>query len=253
MKRSIKSLTGYKLNASNGEIGRVEEFFFDDETLTMRYLVVKTGSWLFGKKVLIPTEAVNKPDWEEKNFPVNLTIEEIENSPDIDTDKPVSRIQEMNLYQHLGWPHYWSPGAFSVGVWGLTGTVPITQERVNSNPPDYPSDADHNVHLRSTRELTGYLVYGINGEVGKLEDFIIDDDTWQLDFLVVDTGNWLSGKKVLLSPRCITEISWSRSSIFVNMPSDEIESRDEYDPYQPVNIVEEHHFYDYYGRPRDEQ
>src|SRR5687768_10649184 len=116
MKRSIKSLNRYTLAAIDGEIGTVEDFYFDDETLTVRYLIVKTGYWWFGKKILIPTKAVDNPDWESLKFPVNLSKEEVRNSPNIDTEKPVSRQEESELYNHFHWENYWNRGAFSVRV-----------------------------------------------------------------------------------------------------------------------------------------
>jgi uncharacterized protein YrrD len=249
MKRSIKSLNGYTLAAVDGEIGTVEEFYFDDETLTVRYLIVKTGYWWFGRKILIPTRAVGNPDCESLKFPINLTKEEVRNSPDIDTDKPVSRKHETELYNHFQWQNYWSPGALSVGVWGLTGTVPLVTERIPESENAATQEPDNDVHLRSTRELTGYSVHGTDSKVGKVEDFIIDDNTWKLTFFVVDAGSWMHGKKVLLSPGCVREISWSNSAIYVSMPAVAIENGPEYDPSKTVNVLYQNRFYDYYGRP----
>jgi hypothetical protein len=103
MKRSIKSLIGYTLHAADGEIGKVEEFYFDDQRWTIRYLIVRTGSWLLGRKVLISPQALGTTDWDNRAFPTTLTKEQIRNSPDIDTDEPVSRQQEERLYAHYPW------------------------------------------------------------------------------------------------------------------------------------------------------
>ena len=249
MKRSIKSLNGYTMAATDGEIGTVEDFYFDDESLTVRYVIVNTGYWWFGKKVLIPTDTLDNADWELKSFPINLTREEIRNSPDVDTEKPVSRQQEAGLHKYYGRPNYWSPGGFSVGVWGLTGTVPLATKRIPDENADSEDRRDYNVHLRSTQELKGYRIHGVDGKVGELDDFIIDDNTWKLHYLVIDTGGWLPGKRVLLSPKCIEEISWADATIFINLPADEIEKGPEYDPSNAVNVLHENLLYDYYGRP----
>lgn len=235
--------------ATDGDIGTVEEFYFDDETLTFRYMIVNTGYWWFGKKVLIPIDALDHADWTRKSFPISLTKDAIKNSPDIDTEKPVSRQQEADVNKHYGHPNYWSPGAFSVGVWGLNGTVPLTTARVSDDDIQSNQRQDFDLHLRSTRELTGYRVQGTDGKVGEIDDFIIDDHTWMLTYFVIDTGGWLPGKRVLLSPKCIREISWADSTIFVDMPENEIENSPEYDPSKAVNVMHENRLHDHYGRP----
>src|SRR5882762_2158057 len=118
MRRNIKSLAGFQVVASDGEFGKVDDFYFDDETWTIRYLVVKTGGWLFGRNVLISPAALKEPDWKNEKLPVNLTQEQIKNSPDIDTEKTVSRQQEIELYSHFGWPYY---GPVGVGFYGSMG------------------------------------------------------------------------------------------------------------------------------------
>ena len=251
MKRSIKSLIGYSMGTPGGETGTVTEFYFDDETLTVRYLIVKTGYWWFERKVLIPSEAVAKLDYERQSFLVDMTKHQIRNSPDIDTDKPVSRQQEAELYKRLQWPDYWSPGSFSVGVWGLTGTIPFATKKVSDKKFDSTNDSNYDFHLRSTRELTGYHIYGTDHEVGTVEDFVIDDNMWQLDFLVVDTGNWLPGKKVLLSPTCIKDINWASSTILVDIAATAIEKHPVYDPSASVNLLYEGLLYDKYGKAQN--
>jgi sporulation protein YlmC with PRC-barrel domain len=251
MKRSIKSLIGYSMGTPGGETGTVTDFYFDDETLTVRYLIVKTGYWWFERKVLIPSEAVAKLDYERQTFPVDMTKHQIRNSPDIDTDKPVSRQQEAELYKRLQWPDYWSPGAFSVGVWGLTGTIPLATKKGPGNKVDCTNDLNYDFHLRSTKELTGYHIYGTDDEVGIVEDFVIDDDIWQLNFLVIDPRNRLPGRKVLLSPTCITDINWASSTILADIAGKAIEQNPIYDPSASINILHEDLLYDKYGKPQN--
>ena len=242
MKRSVNSLIGYTLHATDGEIGEVKEFYFDDQTSTIRYVIVKTGGWLLGKEVLISPQALEKPDWETKTFPVNLTKEQIKNSPDIDTDKPVSRQQEELLYAYYPWTGYYSPFG---GWWGF----PVVMETDAEKQLQSERHKNDDRHLRSTSEIKGYTIHAVDGKIGEVEDFIVDDDTWRILFLVVDTGNWLPGKKVLLSPQWIKEMRWSTSEIIVDLSKDEVKHSPEYDPSQPVNEAYEHMLSDYYGRP----
>lgn len=251
MQRNAKSLIGFTMGATDGELGKVEGFYFDDETWTVRYLVVKTGGWLSGRKVLISPTALEGADWENETFPINLTKEQIKNSPDIDTEKPVSRQQEVELYSHYAWPYYGGTGAGFYGGMGMMGMassrIPfedrIAEQEFEKNPGD--------PHLRSTSEVKGYNIHATDGEIGEVEDFIIDDETWNVRLLVVDTGNWFPGKKVLISPKWITDVKWENSAVYVDIPVDAVKNSPEYDPSQPVHETYENNLYNYYGRSMD--
>jgi uncharacterized protein YrrD len=245
---NVKSLVGFTIGATDGEIGKVEEFYFDDETWTIRYLVVKTGGWLSGRKVLISPSAVNQPDWENEIFPVSLTKEQVKNSPDIDTDKPVSRQQEIELYSHYAWPYYGIAGVGFYGGIGMTGmaeTRAPLKESISAQNPDTQSG---DPHLRSTSEVKGYQIHATDGEIGEVEDFIMDDNSWTMRFMVVDTGNWFPGKKVLISPRWIRDMKWANSAVYVDLPADAIKNSPEYDFSKPIPEVYEIDLYAYYGR-----
>lgn len=251
MKRNIKSLVGYTIKATDGEIGKVEEFYFDDRTSTIRYMVVKTGGWFSGKKVLISPEAFQKPEWESKIFPVNLSKEEIKNSPDIDTDKPVSRQQEELMREYYSWPGYYGYG-YGIGYWGagLWG-YPLVEESTVEKEMKQMKATEHgyeNRHLRSIDEVTGYDIHATDGDIGEVEDFIIDDITWKIHFLVVKTGNWFSGKKVLISPQWIKNVKWQEQEVTVNHTKDEVKNSPEYDSSQPIDDSYEHCLNDYYGK-----
>jgi uncharacterized protein YrrD len=252
MKRSINSLLGYTIKGTDGEIGKVEEFYFDDRTSTIRYMVVKTGGWFSGKKVLISPDAFQKPDWEAKTFSVNLTKEKIKNSPDIDTDRPVSRQQEELMRGYYSWPGYYGYGMYGywgLGMWGYP--VVEAKERSAEKEMKQMKVTEHvhdNPHLRSTHEVTGYDIHATDSDIGKVEDFIIDDATWKICFLVVETGNWFSGKKVLISPKWIIDVKWQEQKVNINHSKDEVKNSPEYDFSQPINDTYEHSLYDYYGK-----
>ncbi len=245
MLRSIKELHGYTIHAADGPIGKAHDFYFHDDTWKVRYLVVDIGHWLPGRKVLLAPPAFGKPNWEHSTFPVALTREQVEKSPDIDTDKPVSRQQEIELHNHYGWPAYWiDPGT---GTWpAVTPMIPI--------PPAVPSETatteeGGDSHLRSTREIAGYHIHARNGDLGHVGDFIVDDEPWAIRYVVVHTGKWLPGKKVLVATEWVEELSYPERRVSVNLTRAAVEKSPEFDPAAGVNRQYEERLYDYYGRP----
>lgn len=255
MLRSVRKLEGYKIHAVDGEIGEVNDFYFDDESWNIRYLVVDTGSWLQKRLVLISPHALGKPDWKEKRFPVNLTKEKIQNSPSVDMDKPVSRQQETDLSDYYGWPYYWT----GLGA-GFPGTVPP----VNLNVPDQgfipgeegargetrKGESKGDPHLRSARDVIDYKIQADDDRIGNVEDFILEDDLWSIRYMVVDTGKWLlPGKKVLIALPWIQSIDWQESSVYVNLTAAEVEQSPEFHPDRIINKEFETELFKHYNRP----
>ena len=223
MERNIKSLVGYTMGTTDGEIGKVEEFYFDDKNWTIRYLIVKTGSWLFGRSVLIAPIALQKPDWARREFPVNLTKDQVSKSPDIDTHKPIARQHEIALYEHYQWQPYEESGFYSGGQWGVIPPAPLFNKRIledGANPSIQSETID--AHLRSTGRITGYHIHTSDGEIGHVTDFVIDDNTWEILYFVIDTHNWIGGKKVLISVKHIKEVKWENFQVIVDITSDDV-------------------------------
>jgi len=236
MLRSLKDLHGYTIHATDGDIGKVDEFYFDDKRWTVRYLVADTGNWLVDRQVLLSTVALGHPDWEKQVFPVALTKEQVENSPLIDANKAVSRQMEEELHAYFGWYPYWS-GAAAVAA--MVARKKASKDIAHSNPA-----------LRSTREVISYHIHAIDGEIGQVEDFIAEDDTWVIRYLVVNTRNLLPGKSVLIAPMWVERVSWATKEVYVNLSTESVKNSPEFDPSAPVNRVYELRLCDYYGRPK---
>jgi len=236
MQINTNKLIGYSLQATDGEIGKVETFYFNDDTWTIRYIVVKTGSWLSGRKVLISPEAVLKDSWEPESLPVNLTKEQVSSSPDIDTDKPVSRQQEAELFTHYPWKNYWGGGFYAGGISGITYPASTIDNTILNEPEtnDKPSGEDQ--HLRSTDKVAGYNIHATDGDIGHVNDFIMDDQTWQLLFFVVDTHNWFGGKKVLIPVSDIKEVQWDNSKVVIDITVDAVKSSKLFDESEFVHM-----------------
>lgn len=235
MLRSARDFRGQTVSALDGEIGRIADVLFDDEAWMVRHLVVDTGV-LFGRKVLIAPVAVRRADGAARRFEIDLTREAVKNSPSIDTDQPVSRRMERMMFDHYRWPYYW-------GVPAAAPTLPPDA----AAPPIEPEAGDS--HLRTAHEVEGYDIEARDGGIGHLEDFIIDDQTWTIRYVVVDTSNWWFGRKVLVDPEWIDAIEWSPRRIHVDLPRQVIKEGPPWDPEQPINREYEARLYDYYGRP----
>lgn len=252
MLHSAKELKGLKIAATDGELGTVDDLFFDDEHWTIRYLVVDTGGWITGRDVLIPINALMEGDWVNETIRVNLTKRQIETSPGVSTDAPVSRQNETSLYQHYGYPYYWN----GPNLWG-TMVFPVALAQAPTPDPemrygdtrlaeDRPSG---DPHLRSIKEVTGYKIHATDDTVGHVEDFLVDDKDWSIRLMVVDTKNWLPGKDVLISPQRIADVNWGEQKVKVDASRDAIENSPEYEPANPPPFGSKYDLYRRFGTP----
>lgn len=205
MLRSMKDIQGYVLGAQDGEIGRCSYFLFDDQSWTVGYIVADTLKWLPGRKALISPISIGEADGTTRRLHVGLTKDQIKASPPLDDDAPVSRQYEIALNQHYHWAHYWDESS----AWG---SYPhprlLNQDKTNQQVP-LNVDADPN--LRSTKEVMGYHIQASDGDIGHIHDFIMDQDSWTIRYLVIDTSNWMpASKKVLVAPNWVDQVDWGR-------------------------------------------
>jgi uncharacterized protein YrrD len=228
MLRSIKQLYGDKLRATDGEIGHIKDFYFDDQKWAVRYVVVDTGSWLSGRKVLISPHVFTNFDLDGVCRGLNLTKKQIETSPALASHKPVSRQYEEEYYRYYGWPDYWDGD----GLWGMS-PVPILERTTDTRTAaQFRADTSPvqgvDTHLRSTQALNGYHIQTGDGAIGHVIDFIVDHATWAICHLVVETGHWFSGKEIVISPKQIVRISYEESKVFVSVTKEAILKAPEY-------------------------
>jgi len=226
-----KALNGYKLNSLDGEIGKVKEFFFDDKHWAIRYLIVDAGGWLIGRQVLISPYALSEVNQEEHHIDVRLTKKQIEESPTLDTDRPVSRQFEDSYYGYYGWNPYWGgPSIWGSNSYPYTGGdyANVMGDRMRATEPSRVEKASWDHHLRSTHDVTGYNIQATDGDIGHIQDFIIDDVSWAIRYLIVDTRNWWPGKKVLVSTKWIDRVSWNESKVFVKLSLEAVRQSPEY-------------------------
>lgn len=234
------ALKGFKLDCLDGEIGSVREFYFDDQHWTIRYLVADTGGWLNGRMVLISPYALLGAVKENEAIAVNLTQQQIQESPSWDSDKPVSRQFEVDYHGYYGWPMYWGGPL----MWGAYPYLVRDPENWSA-----PEETEHSwdPHLRSTDAVTGHDIQATDGDIGHVVDFIIDDENWAIRYLVVDTGHWWPGKKVLVSPVWIERVSWSELKVFVKLNREAVKASPEYTDEALVTREYESGLFRHYG------
>jgi hypothetical protein len=244
MLRNASQLKGFTIRALDGDLGTVDEFYFDDDTWTIRYLTVETGGWLGGRPVLVSPLSVVKAEWQDKRLDVSLTKKQVEDSPNIDTHKPVSRQHEQAFYGYYGYPYYWD-GPYGVGLYPLGAPAPVNAPREGVLDTSDSTD----IHLRSTAGVAGYYVEASDGEIGHVKGFVVDDEGWTIRYMEVATRNWWPGKKVLVSPAWIRKVSWAESKVFVRLSREAIQSGPEYVESNPVTREYEDRLYAHYGQP----
>jgi uncharacterized protein YrrD len=257
MLHKVNDLSGFRVVAADSEIGYVEEFYFDDERWTLRYVVVNTGNWLVERQILVSPFAIRQVDWENHQLHVALTKSQVEKSPDIETHKPVSRQMEAKYADYYGYPYYWG----SPLLWGAVSFPLLTSQQSRAalngstvehastdgaipNPKDFADD----VHLRSTQEVSTYSIAATDGEIGHVEDFIVEEASWAIRYLVIDTHKWWAGKKVMIAPKWIASIDWAQASVHVRLSREGIRQSPAYDGSVLLSRTYEEQLYGHYGQ-----
>jgi hypothetical protein len=248
MLRNAKDLHGFTIRATDGELGTVDHLYFDDETWAIRYFTVETGGWLGGRPVLISPMSVIQTEWQARRLDVALTKKQVEDSPDIDTHQPVSRRHEALYNRYYGYPYYWG-GPY------LWGAAPYPADVMM--PPMVPLDAleegiksqSADSHLRSTGDVTGYSIEAVDGELGHVDGFVVNDEAWAIRYMEAATKNWWPGKKVLVSPAWIERVSWADSKVYTGLTREAIQNAPEYVESELITREYENRLYFHYGRP----
>ena len=249
---AASALKGYAIEATDGRIGWVEDTLFDDESWKVRWLVIKTGSWLMERRVLVHPSAIRQADFASQVLTVALSKAQVEASPSLAQDEPVSRQMESRVYDYYGWDPYWGPNFFPQG--GVTMGLPLSSPfmggvgiREAERHEIIPEDGDP--HLRSVAAVTGYHIRATDGTIGHIENLLIDDTGWGIHYLVIDTKNWWLGQHVLLSPYAVRRIDWADREILVDVSRDVVKGSPPWDPAAIIDRAYEQRLHTYYGWP----
>ncbi|MBJ6126990.1 PRC-barrel domain-containing protein [Microvirga sp. BT325] len=244
-------MKGLSIQASDGEIGSISDVLFEDDTWRARWLVVDTGPWLMGRSVLLPVSHTEAPEAGAASITVDLTKKQVEDSPGTGVDLPVSRQTETSLYESYGWTPYWSapgitivpataypvmpvaPVAATGGVAGM-GAAPVSST-ADANLTGAESKERGDPHLRSAKEVIGYYAHARNGDIGHVEDILVEGRDWSIGYFIIDTKNWWPGKMVLIRPDWIDSISWGQRLVHLSRSREEVKTAPEYDQSQPID------------------
>jgi sporulation protein YlmC with PRC-barrel domain len=236
--------------ASDGEIGTVGDLLFDDKTWKVRWIVVDTGSWLTGRQTLLHPSAIVKTDYLQQVVTVSLTKTQVQNGPNILTDQPVSRQMQNSLFEYYGWDPLWGGSRFERGVIASPLQPSHNLDTALRGATSFEAHlADQDVDLRSMVAVTGYHCHASDGVIGHLQDVLIDDGTWTISYLIIDTANWWPGQRVLLSPHAVKTINWSRSQIELSISRDQVKASPPWDPLAIVDQAYEDRLHHHYGWP----
>jgi hypothetical protein len=258
MLRNMKDLQGYSLQATDGIIGDLKDFYFDDQSWGVRYLIVDTGTWLSGRKVLVSPIAITGSMASGKVFLSTLTREQVKNSPDIDTDKPVSRQHELQYLEYYGHPRYWEGVGFAGNIYPswLTGFESRKNgvEARSSLPGDtrrveqINRETNANPHLRSCNAVLKYDVHARDGQIGHVEGMLVDEETWSVRYMIVNTSAWWFGHEVLIAPPWISNVSWPDRAVTVDLGRETLKMAPPYDSSVPLDPQLELRIFEHYGR-----
>jgi hypothetical protein len=250
------ALKGYAIEASDGRIGTVKTFLFDDATWKIRWLVIDTGHWLSGRQVLVHPSAIGTPDHGRQHLPVRLSKAQVNASPGIEQDRPVTMQMQNDLYSYYGWDPYWGsnfygPPGFGLG-WGTMynrgQAYPGAGAGRDAETMQMNSD-DGDPHLRDMNAIRGYHIHATDGSIGHVENFLLDDADWDIRYLIVDTRNWWPGVHVLISPYAVKEIGWSEQQVRLDVTRDQVKTSPPWDPAELVERAYEQRLHLHYSWP----
>ena len=253
MLEAISALKGFAIEATDGRMGTVVDFLFDDASWKVRWLVVDCGSWLKGRKVLIHPSAVSYVALEDEQFDVELTKAQVEGSPELLEHQPISRQMESRLYDYYGWDPLWEEAPNLVPISGAMASrlsaPPLLGAQRREGPPEDVAAGKDDDHLQSIVEVMGYHIRAIDGEIGHVENFLFDDEDWSLHYFIVDTSNWWFGKHVLISPHAVKAIEWSDRQVQLDVSRQQVEASPPWDPLVAFDEIYAKRLHGHYGWP----
>jgi hypothetical protein len=249
----ISALKGFAIEATDGRIGTVVDFLFDDGSWKVRWLVVDCGSWLEGRKVLIHPSVVSYAGFEYQRFEVTLTKAQVKGSPALLEHQPVSQQMEIRLYDYYGWDPDWG-GAYLGGSTGAMASSmiapPFLAPQMRAEPSaDIATPQEGDPHLRSVVHVIGYYIQATDGEIGHVENFMLDED-WSLQYLIVDTSNWWFGKSVLIALHAVTRIDWFSRQVQLDVPREKVKLSPPWDPLVTLDESSKRDLHAHYGWPK---
>jgi hypothetical protein len=255
MLHAISALKGFAIEATDGRIGTAVDFLFDDRSWKVRWLVVDCGSWLAGRKVLIHPSAISYAGFEYKRFEVTLTKAQVHGSPALLEHQPVSQQMQSHLYDYYGWDPDWSGSYFGGTMGGMAPSMmappsPGAQMQAEPRTAGAPTPQGGDPHLRSVVEVIGYYIQATDGEIGYVENLMLDNEDWSLQYLIVYTSSWWLGQSVLIAPHAVTGIDWFNRQVQLDVPREKVKLSPSWDPLVALDESSRTDLHAHYDWPR---
>jgi hypothetical protein len=214
----VSDLNAYKLNARDGELGRLHDLSFDEVTWQVRHLVIEGRSGQPGWILMHPL-AVRRWDIQSRSIDLTVTRLQVERRPPVDVDQPLSQRQAERYYRHFGWPAYW-PAHGRGPAESQPPFRPAGSGSSRTSTGDQP--ADHDPHLHGARRLLDFEVLARDGHAGRVDDILVDAATWMVRQLAIDARTRWLGKQALVSAEWITEIDWIQGRLQLDLDLDRL-------------------------------
>jgi uncharacterized protein YrrD len=239
MLRRASDIVGCEIISSDGAIGKVYDIVFGEDWV-FQYLVIDIGGWFGGRRLALAFDVVEAIDEDQRSIHVPLSKNDIENCPNVASRNTAAEEAEALL----GKIWMWTPNSVAHlpeeirRVLDSEATVAekqVAEEHVQSR-------------LRSFRETDGYHIAASDGDIGHLQDLLVDGDTWRIQYLAVNAGNWFFQRNVVIPVQSLESIHWADRRVHLSLLRDEVKHSPEYDPDEPVAQAYEQALRDHYGQ-----
>jgi len=247
MLKRLRDLQNWTVVGRDGEdVGSISDFYLDDERWVLRFFLINAGGWMVDHPVFVSPLAITKVNWEDSTLEVDLTRDQVRKAPRLDpATSQVTRWFESDYYLYYGYPFYWD----GPHAWGAQPLPTRVAGAAAGAEPVPAADGSSEGTLHSVDQITGYHLQALDGEIGHVEDFLVDPESWSIRYLVIDTSNWIGGRTVLVSPEWVRRIDWNDRLFHVDLTRDAIKDSPQYDPTIELDREYETRLYAYYRRP----
>lgn len=223
------TLKKYSIYATDGEMGKVHDLYFDDERWGLRYAVVDSRKWLPGRRVLLSPATFDSINDEEGFVKANEDKETIRNSPKVPEGQPITKEVEKSLTGYYGWSRYWTDslvGGIQPRPYNDLRNEALAKDQMQQEL-NLNNDKDHD--LRSAGETMDYKVHADNGKLGHAADLVFDDHYWKMRYLVVQ-GEGLPNEDqyYLIDLQDVESVDWFDGDIYVKGSLESIKNKKSY-------------------------
>jgi hypothetical protein len=214
---NVHTLCQYTILAKGGDIGNIDDFLFDEDTWKIRYLITDTSNGPSRRKVLLPAIALDQTNQVSRKIPIHLTKEQVNNCPSIDTNALMSRQIQSRLNEVYPVFMYWAMSGY---VSTSLPLAPVSNQQSQSE--------EHNIAFRSVEDIGHCFIQAVDGDLGAIEEIVVDDESWSIRYIVANPTKWLLGRKFWVLPTWIETIDWEAQQVFLKISKEQLKNSPDY-------------------------